>query len=352
MSINNKAENFKINAYADIAELDPLDLDHAMRELPNWNIHGLTDAILDRAGKSVTTAGKISARGDAVAALRDLDFLAGSLVKHGIDPVQSVSGLETELLRLGAIAETVPRGTVYTYSVINPVDERMRTFTGSVEEKEFIGAVRVGTLALDQAVTNISCSLESPDSALSEALASSATNMDTMIASILKVREKVSPQFFTHEMRPFFDPLKIGGEKFTGAGGAQMQLIAVDRMLWGIDDSSEDYEAFYEENERYLTPAQRDSVNQFAQQGKGESLLTLFEKNPEKYPLSIEQAASLLRKIRKFRYPHRKVAQDNFNIRKAGSVGSGSYTTGILDVLIDKTEHAMHRLEAVGDIQN
>lgn len=49
----------------------------------------------------------------------------------------------------------------------------------------------------------------------------------------------------------------------------------------------------------------------------------------------------------KFRYPHRKLARDNFKIRPDGSVGSGVYTTDILDVLLNETIGAIEKLEGI-----
>lgn len=55
----------------------------------------------------------------------------------------------------------------------------------------------------------------------------------------------------------------------------------------------------------------------------------------------------LSKMIRKFRYPHRKVAEDNFKIRPDGSVGSGSYTPAILTDLIHTTEARIARMQEI-----
>ena len=69
-----------------------------------------------------------------------------------------------------------------------------------------------------------------------------------MVKSIISVKRTVSPEFFTNDMRPYFESMTVGGKEYTGAGGAQMQLLALDYMLWGSTDESEDYRHFYEEN--------------------------------------------------------------------------------------------------------
>ena len=46
----------------------------------------------------------------------------------------------------------------------------------------------------------------------------------------------------------------------------------------------------------------------------------------------------------KFRYPHLKVAKDNMNIRTEGSLGSGGYTSDILERLLSHTVRSRAKL--------
>jgi hypothetical protein len=331
--------------YDDIARLDPLDLDGIMPYLPELNREGNADGIHRvLVGCIETSRRDVKTTSDAVAALRDIDFLASSLIKHNIDPLINTPGLEDEMIRLGRLGNMVPRGTVFTYAVINPKGERGRSFTGTYEEAEFIEAVRNGTLALDQAVVSMSKQSLTNDGALGISLYESAAAMDIMVDSIVEVRRKVSPEFFSNEMRPYFESLTIGGNKLTGSGGAQMQLLALDRMLWGNGDDDTEYQGFYEENNIYLTPMQQDALAMFLEHNNQQTIVGWLESHPEGYDNTREGALELLKKIKKFRYPHRRVAQDNFKIRPADSVGSGSYKPDILDILIAKTELALTRI--------
>jgi len=345
MSYEFKAEEPEKLFYQEIANADPLNLDNAIFFLPQLNKDGNTEVIKEILFYSLNASKNMSSQTEAIASLRDIDFLAGSLIRHGIDPLTCIPGMEEELLRLGNIAETAPRGTVFTYAVVNPAGNRQRTFTGSVEEIRFIEATKEGVLALDHGLNALSLCFLANDEELGLALQNTSIDMDQMISSILRVRRNISPEYFTNEIRPYFEPLIIDGKKIAGAGGAQMQLLAIDRILWGVNDVDKDYQKFFTENLLYLTPMQRSAVNRFLDNNGNKSITFWLENNPGKFDRSREGALSLLNKIRKFRYPHRKVAQDNFKIRPKDSLGSGLYNTDILDILISKTENATRRIE-------
>lgn len=338
-------------SYEGVAALDPLKVDGIMAELPECNKQGDVDAIREATQFAVaTTEGMATvSRSEALAILRDLDFLASSVLRHGEQPLDTVQGLEDQFVRLGKIAGTVPRGTVFTYAAANPAGERRRSFTGSHEEEVFIDAVTRSIVALDGAVQGIGQTSLRNDDRLQQVLLHSGGAMDDMISSIIEVKRVVTPEFFTFQMRPYFEPLVINGESLTGAGGAQLQLVAVDRMLWGCEDQTPQYESFFAENVSYLTPAQQDALAKYLQLNGGKSIVGWLAENPGSFPETNEAALGLLKKVRKFRYPHRKVAQDNFKLRPSDAVGSGTYTPDILDVLIEKTEISIAMLEEARD---
>ena len=43
--------------------------------------------------------------------------------------------------------------------------------------------------------------------------------MDAMIESIVDVYRKIDADYFTYVMRPYFEPLTIGGKQYSAAGG-------------------------------------------------------------------------------------------------------------------------------------
>lgn len=334
-------------SYEDVASIDPLKTDQIMEYLPELNRQGDVDAIREATAYALagTEALTVPTRAEALAAIRDLDFLASSVLRHGEQPLDTVPGLEEQFIRMGSIANTVPRGTVFTYAAGNPSGERRRSFTGSNEEEVFIDSVTRSIIALDGAVEGLGQTSLENDAALGQSLWRSGEAMDEMIDSIVQVRRTVSPEFFTHQMRPYFEPLVINGENLTGAGGAQMQLVAVDRMLWGCEDKTPDYEGFFAENFIYLTPAQQEALSDYAHTNGDKSIVSWLSENQGQYPETTDAAIDLLKKIKKFRYPHRRIAQDNFKLRPKDAVGSGTYQPDILDVLIEKTETSIAMLE-------
>ncbi len=335
--------------YEEIAAKDPLDLDERLGSLPLCNHEGDTAAIQEwLTDSSLRLADQPLHSADvAFAALRDLDFLAASLIRHGINPIETTPYLEENLLSLSRTTGSVPRGTVYTYAAANPTGERQRTFTGTFEEDTFIDAVRSGMLGLDTA-SNALSHLELQGATVDNVQHSvheTVKALDRMTTAIVAVHRHVSPDFFTHQLRPYFEPLIIGNQSFSGAGGAQMQLLAIDRMLWGIDDPDPVYREFYDESYPYLTPVQKEGLARFERLNDGTSLLSHALRAGDS-----EIAAACLdamRSIRRFRYPHKKVADDNFKLRSETAVGSGSYRPDILGHLIAKTEVYIAQLEEV-----
>ena len=341
-------------SYEYVGSLDPLSLDEFMTVLPEINRSCDVDVIVGTLEYAVELSSSkigIESPAEALAGLRDIDFLLSSALRHGVDVIQRVDGLGDELRRLGSIAHTVPRGTVYTYAAANPTGSRRRTFTGSVEENGFIDAVRDSCLALDDAVEAIGMGDITDDRALVSQLALGLSAMRIMTDSIVSVRRSVSPEYFTNNMRPFFEPIEIDGKLITGAGGAQMQMLALDNMLWGIDSPNDAYKAFFDANVQYLAPTQQRALVSYKESNDGMSILSHLETAPYRYPESLEVFSQIMAQIKKFRYPHRKLAKDNFKIRSSDAVGSGQSKPDVLDVLIDATEDALIRTRRMIDVE-
>lgn len=330
-------------AYTITAELDPLKADDLASRLPEMNAERDVAALSKYYETYLMRGDKLLEQGcgaaEAAAALRDIDFVAASLVRHGAREYAQHERAQITLQELGRFALTVPRGTVFTYAASNPVGERERTFTGTAEERIFIDSVRQGIYALDDCVAALSEAVKGDVKHLLDA----QKYMSQLVSSIVAVKQHITPEFFTSEMRPYFDELTIKGRTYAGAGGAQMQVVAVDCMLWGLDCSDGVYQAYYEDNARYLTAGHRKLLYDFAAATGGRSIVTLIEQG-ELAPEAVPATYNLLMTLRKFRYPHRKVARDNFALRSKDAEGSGRYTPNILDHLIELQEQAMVRL--------
>jgi hypothetical protein len=145
----------------------------------------------------------------------------------------------------------------------------------------------------------------------------------------------------TGRIRPYFEPLNIGGKSYAAANGSQLQLIGVEKMVYGTGGVDSVENDFFEENVSYLNLAQRHQLQVFAAANRGLDVMAMIEArciNGEEMSEVLVSLRSLTKMIRKFRYPHRKVAEDNFNLRPDGAVGSGSYTPAVLTDLIHSTE--------------
>lgn len=329
-----------LDLYHESSFMDPLQLDEVFSALPSFNSSEDVATLSQILNSSVTKAYEADVTYSipkSLAALRDLDFLASSYLRHRRDPIKDIAGLEGLLVELGNKAGTVPRGTVTTYALANPKGDRQRSFTGDYKESLFINAVRETSLVLEDSLQEFIH--ESPVAAL----AKFDQNLDVAIESIVSVMRAIPPEYFTTEMRPYFDPLTINGERYLGAGGAQLQFVAFDYILWGADESDPTYLRYFNENYDYLTPSQKSATKQILDKYDQNTLLQHIALNNDKEAATAAMGA--LKKMKKFRYPHRKLAQDNFKVRKPGQVGSGSYTTDILDVLLRKTEQAIEVAE-------
>ena len=127
------------------------------------------------------------------AVLRDLGMVAASLRRHGIEPIDSVPGLEHVLLTASSNAGTVPRDTVFSYGPWNPEGHRRRKFTSIPHEDIFIESFRTGMSELDQAVTSMLTAqgmpISNPD--FKEVIDSSREHFELMIGAIITVRRQI-----------------------------------------------------------------------------------------------------------------------------------------------------------------
>ena len=321
-----------------VAVLDPLRADQVIAALPAANDDGDTGWMLAAISKLIEDFDTVDAA-QARAALRDLGFLAASVVRH--TPDADLSFLQPTLLRLGDIADEVPRDTVYSYTTRNPVGPRRRAFVGSPEEDLFIDSVLAATRALNVAVEHLTAYLCRPDldeNGMLEAFARVHDGVESLRQNLRSVQREITPEYFSHQLRPYFPQLTIGGRTYMGPGGAQMPLLVLDVLLLtptGPDELGEWHATYLKENLLYLPPAHRAvCAATLDEQRQGHSELTRMVH--ESTAVRAEYGA-LLRRILRFRYPHRQVARNNMAIRVEGSVGSGGYTVTALDNLVDIT---------------
>ena len=207
------------------ARMDPLGLDEFMGEIADYNLLSNTRILIDTLRDATEVLPSLPRQPDvAISSLRDIDIISSSLLRHGINPIEVAPRLAEGLKSLGAIAVNVPRGTIATYVGINPSDSRRRQFTSTEQEAIFVESLSVGYHLLDTALTDISTiKMESSASEVAEALGSTVTAVDSMRYSIIAVHRNISPEFFTANIRPYFEPLEVDGEEYAAPGGSQLQ---------------------------------------------------------------------------------------------------------------------------------
>jgi hypothetical protein len=340
--------------YDSAAARDPLGIDPIARRLSALIAAGelgTIKACLADAAAAATAIGQRD-REAAMAALRDLDFLVNAA--HRLDPAsyKSIGGLEAQLVRLGRIVDHVPRGSVFTYGLCNPLDDRMRTFTGTGEERLFIFGLHDAMIGLDGvlvALTELArhrLDCEGARRAADELLVS----WEPMVAAVVDMRRHMPPELFSQGIIPFFGSLDIAGVVYDGITGAHMQTVAVDHVLHGADASDPTYRAYVEHNLAALRPHQRALVATTLACLGQRPLLVKVTEEVERYAagasLDAAAAAATLRSLHRFlarvstfRVVHTRLAEDNLPLRPTAT-GSGGHDMELLADLLERTQEA------------
>jgi len=282
----------------------------------------------------------------SMAAARDLNMVASAVTRFGM-PIHEFPHLEELLLILVEKTREVPTDTVFGYGSRNPTGLRQRSFTKTHEESLFIESFSAGMGGLMVTLAGLETiqSMEVSDSRYVPFIEESVRYLQQMQESILSVRKHITPEFFTHRLRPFFDPKTIRGHTYFAAGGAQMPVTMIDLLLWGVEEADRTYVGYRNENLRYLPRSYRSKVEIIMSRP---SILKSVQTqiNHGIPPLartatlsSILSLQSLADQLIRFRGPHLSVAKANMRIRSEGSVGSGGYDVSILQYLINRTKN-------------
>ncbi len=340
-----------------VATCDPLNLDDFFaHQFPEMSELGRTRELTDFISGHIHKLGyeviKNLNETEAMAATRDLSMFASALVRWGIQ-VSDVPIMERVLGDLSQTTCEVPADTVFSYGPRNPTGETRRQFTTAHEESLFIQSFTDGMRELSVCLAGLEYARNVSvfDQLYPLIIGEVKNSFSEMIKAMMVVRTKVTPEFFTKKLRPFFEPKVICGRKYFAPGGAQMPITVIDLMLWGIEESSALYVRYWNENIQYLPKAMRSRIGTIM---RGHSIVKTIEdacrcaesnKSLSMAKATIDAVHNLLTEIEKFRYPHLTVAKANMGIRVKGSVGSGGYDILILEYLIGQTKVAKQRLE-------
>lgn len=335
-----------------IAEADPLGADGAFQRLPGLNERHETEGIRRALEQAVAQAQSLPGRNfiHCNAAIRDLSMLGASLVRFGIEPADCVPGFSEALLALSAdVAAQIPRDSFIDYTSRNPGNERERTFTSLPQERVFIDSLRRGMSSLDSCLANMltACTFPISRQEFATCLRATTASFQMMIDSIVQVKRGITPEVFTHHIRPYFESFRVGDRAFSAPSGAEMPILNIDQIIWGADCTDELYTTYFRANIIRL-PAIYQEINQtFAGQ---KSLMTMLkDRLASAIPLShgerrsIQELHHLLTRMYTFRMPHYKVAEDNVILRQQergeGQEVKGSSGFGLLETkyVLDQT---------------
>ncbi len=337
-----------------ISLLDPLDADAVLKTLPEMNafrdINSIICAIKNLM-PDIEEIGDYSFQ-QALAVVRDLGMLAGSVKKHGLEPTQAVPSLEPVLLKLGQITDMPPRDTLLHYSVWNPDEERRRTYTGCRDENRLIEGVKMAVPRLEKAINELTVLHELSLASTDFLVHCQQCNEDItgMVEAVLYVKQNVSRKVFGEELRPYYDAIEVQGKKYLGPGAVEMPLFVFDHLLWGTECREEIYVEFKKTFFPYWLPAFRQLYVVFENKP---SLLTKVcqeLKDAKTVNSSVLAGANNLVKIFTtligFRQPHKKIVNEVYvqAEKKLREHGSGGYTLEVLVYLTVLTSNARKEL--------
>lgn len=345
---------------SDVRGLDPLRLDEfyggkplARRSLPS---------VMAALHKATRLACGIRALNGAtaLAILRDLDPLVCAVEARTPGAWQRVDGLEEVLMKCGRVADHIPRGDNATYGLFNPPPPRTRTFTHTPEEHALFRGLAMGESRLDELLGRLAVCLTRrlDDPVHADAAESLAEQWEPMVdAAKLMRRAHVAPVMGAQIAPWVSHTISIGGRGYRGPTAAQLPVVMVDWMIWGIDR----VDPIYRDYHRYYAAEQplprRRLVEHALRDASGRSLLSrLAEDLPQVADRTVAQRSldgidTLLRRMYGFRSAHAVFAKTSLPVRGDGdqSWGTGEFDPEMLDRLLRYTGAARHRLAALRD---
>ncbi|NAS25940.1 DUF1864 family protein [Herbidospora sp. NEAU-GS84] len=315
------------------AGLDPLHADALCAEVPSLNASSDVAGLVDVLRRLVAVAGTADTftAAECVAATRDLGLLLGSIRRHGPQPLAVVPAAVQTLLFLGARTGMVPRDTVLHYGPGNPQGPRRRRYVGGPAEDAMIESVRRSAPAVEDFIELLLelTGIDPGDPLFAEVCARTEPELDTLIAAMDLIREHVPPAFFAQEMRPYFEPVDVGGRSYLGPAPAQLPLYLADTVLWASDQPVPGYAAFQSQVDEYNTPLVRSRYA--ARQGTGSlvsRLVGALRESRDPSPAlwaSVEGVRRILRRLIVFRGRHltyaRRTDDDLVRLFHHGSAG-------------------------------
>ncbi len=346
MHWGNKEDNY-------IASLDPLGVDDLIREVPVSNENNDVNNLI-RILCTFCERASIEQRDyfETAAIIRDIGIVIGSIRKHDIEPVESAEKLGYILTKAGEQNDLPPRDTLMHYTIWNPTEERIRTYTLHPQEPCLIGSMRISIPQIRQAVRDLfelwHTDLNSP-----KAL-ELASEIDRALKEFLKglshSKKKVQPEIFIRHFRPFFEPITLNNETLRGPGAVTMPMHIFDFILWGCSEGDARYQEF---TKNYIPYNLSEFRNYYLRMVNGKSLLDKVEelvcstKKREKLTPLLSAINDWFKKLEGFR--HTKYAVDSYQGKEVHNfrTGSGGHTISDLELIAGLTFKHSQRVKNI-----
>jgi monodechloroaminopyrrolnitrin synthase len=343
-----------------IRSLDPLGADEILRQIPIWNAEANLAALISSC-RSLLPEFNTASTFDyyqAAAAMRDLGILLGSIRRHGEEPVAAIPELEEILLLFSEKTSLPPRDTLLHYTNWNPEGERRRSYTGNSQEKHLIESINIASLPLMEAILMLRALLDAPIDAYDFAANCTqiSNHFQATVQGMVHAKKKVSTEFFGNELRPYYEAIQIGNQRYVGPGGGELPVFVFDHLLWSSRVTDVEYVRFKENMLPYILPELRQIF--LEQQGKPsliDKLCDWAENEAVKTDSNkkiMKAANQLFTLLKSFRMPHLKMANEAYvQGDHSHKHGSGGYTPNTLTLIIqlmlkqfDRKDRAFEKL--------
>lgn len=153
--------------------------------------------------------------------------------------------------------------------------------------------------------------------------------------SIDLVMRDITPEFFSRQLRPYFDPVRVAGNDYMAPAAAHVPLALIDQVLWAGDRHEDGYVEFQEDSARYAPPHWRLRYEDWADVPSVVTRLTdsLRETDDPQVEAAATALCQALRVLITFRGRHLTNARRAYQAELTETtVGSGG---GNLDLLAD-----------------
>ncbi len=340
-----------------ICDLDPLRADNCLRMVPAFNQDKDTIALVLMLVDMLPSINEATGFDyfQACAAMRDLGIMLGSLKRHGVEPVHVIPELEEKLNILGNLTDLPPRDTLIHYVRWNPVGPRIRTYTGTEDERQLIESVRLSIHPLYEAILSINdlynIPLDAPD--FVPKCATVIEQFDHMVKGVVHAKRSVSPQYFASELRFYFDPIVLNEREYLGPGAVEMPVFLFDHILWNCDLEDETYREFKKAYVPYNQGMIRDLYHTYERRLSLVNKVILELTESHSFSEAKLQGAKALigvfNLLKSFRAPHKKLADEAYEHSQKSEdyreKGSGGYEPGILHYILQLNLQALDRLK-------